>query len=44
MPPSPAACQTTFVGTVAIGATCTIDLDCAGDAICNDALVCEAAV
>jgi hypothetical protein len=42
MPPTPAVCDTTFVGTVPIGSACTIDLDCAGDALCNDALVCEA--
>ncbi|MEO8706802.1 MAG: hypothetical protein ABI867_42640 [Kofleriaceae bacterium] len=37
-PPSPAACDTTFLGTVADGGTCTIDLDCENeDSECDDA-------
>jgi hypothetical protein len=38
MPPSPAACDTAFIGKVAIGGMCTISLECAGaDSTCDDA-------
>jgi hypothetical protein len=36
-PPSPASCDSTFLGNVADGAACTIDLDCENtDSVCDD--------
>ena len=41
-PELPPECGTAFVGAVQPGGACTIDLDCAGGATCNDqTLVCE---
>jgi hypothetical protein len=37
----PTSCQNAFVGTVAEGGTCAVDMECSGDLGCDDAdLVC----